>query len=96
MTNGPQCIDDGVEFGRADNQVDAIAIDIEQQFTTGSARIFGCQAWTEIDDVGRRRNSLVAADRRAAADGQVGMELKKIAVVLGTGSCCSWIDMHAS
>jgi hypothetical protein len=29
-------IDDDVEIGRADNQVDAIAIDIDQQLTTGS------------------------------------------------------------
>ena len=40
VANRPQCIDNNVEFSRADNQVDAIAIDVEYRLT-GITRIFG-------------------------------------------------------
>ena len=48
IANRQQCIDNNVEFSRADNQVDAIAIDVEQQFMTGIARIFGCHGGPEL------------------------------------------------
>jgi hypothetical protein len=48
VANGPQCINEDVEFGRADNQVDAIAIDIEQELATGIARVFGCHSGPEL------------------------------------------------
>jgi hypothetical protein len=41
IANRPQCIDNDVEFSQADNQVEAIAIDIEKRLTAGIARIFG-------------------------------------------------------
>jgi hypothetical protein len=37
-----QCIDDDVEFGWSDNQVETTAIDIEERFITLIARVF---AW---------------------------------------------------
>ena len=39
VANRQQCIDNNVEFSRADNQVDVIAIDVEQRLT-GIARVW--------------------------------------------------------
>ena len=47
VANRPQCIDNNVEFSRAHNQLDAIAIDIEQRLT-GIARIFGWHGGREL------------------------------------------------
>ena len=47
IANRQQCIDNNVEFSRADNQVDAIAIDIKQRLT-GIARIFGWHGGREL------------------------------------------------
>ena len=47
VANRLQCIDNNVEFSRADNQVDAIAIDIEQRLT-GIARVFGWHGGREL------------------------------------------------
>jgi hypothetical protein len=41
IANRTQCIDNDVEFSRTENQVEAIAIDIEQRLILGVARIFG-------------------------------------------------------
>ena len=48
IANRPQCIDDDVEFGRTDNQVETIAIDIEERLRTLIARIFGWHGGREL------------------------------------------------
>ena len=53
VANRPQCIDNNVEFSRADNQVDAIAIDIEQRLT-GIARVFGWHGGRGLSRPARR------------------------------------------
>jgi hypothetical protein len=53
IANRPQSIDNDVEFGRADNQVDAIAIDIEQRLK-GITRIFGWHGGRELSRLARR------------------------------------------
>jgi hypothetical protein len=53
VANRPECIDNNVEFSRANNQVDAIAIDIEQRLT-GIARIFGWHGDRELSSAETR------------------------------------------
>ena len=53
VANRPQCIDNNVEFSRADNQVDVIAIDVEQRLT-GIARVFGWHGGRELSRPARR------------------------------------------
>ena len=47
VANRPQCIDKDVEFSRADDQVDAIAIDIDERLKV-IARVFGCHSGREL------------------------------------------------